>query len=121
MELRRIPTPIAEPDKMPLDEHLAGKHQDVAAGGLYTEQEVQSWEKHIESARYHKSILHRLISGVCRNDGQCQPSHPYAERPGYILEQLVLPSPLTWFKNLKETLKEYTLLCCVLLFYSSRH
>ena len=117
LELRPIPTPIAEPDKMPLDQHLEGKHQDVAAGGLYTDQEVRSWEQQLEQGRYHKSVLHQLTSGVCRNDGRCQTSTTYAEQPGYSLEQLVIPSPLTWLEHIKERLQGYTsILCAIVLF-----
>ena len=42
------PTPISDPDRMPIEDHLEGKHLDMSAGGLYTQSEITSWEHHIE-------------------------------------------------------------------------
>ena len=111
LELRPTPTPVGEPDQMPLDDHIEGKHVDLASGGLYTPSEVKAWENHLESSRFHRNILHQITSGVWRANNMDN-----IDEPGYTLENLRLPSPLSWFQEMKKTLEQYTaVLCAVVL------
>ena len=110
LELRPTPVPIADPIPDPLqEEHLQG-HHDVSSGGLYTDSEIKSWERNLENNRYHTSILHRITSGVCRNDGRCQQT--MITQPGYSLDILTIPT-LTWIERLKKAVENYTGLLCL--------
>ena len=114
IELRPTPTAVAKPQEFPLDQHEA-KHTDLSAGGLYTDEEVLSWENHLENARYHHEVLHRISHGVCLNAGRCQDAGE--EQTGYDLNLLAssLSKELGWWNQFKEQLKEYTALLCALV------
>ena len=105
LELRPQPTPIADPGRMPLEDHLEGKHLDMSAGGLYTQSEITSWEHHIEFGQYHKSILHQISNGVWNGASSSE--------PGYSLSNLLMPGPLTWFEKTKEQIEKHTAVLCV--------
>ena len=107
LELRPQPTPIADPGRMPLEDHLGGKHLDMSAGGLYTQSEITSWEHHIEFGQYHKSILHQISNGVWNGASSSE--------PGYSLSNLLMPGPLTWFEETKEQIEKHTAMLCVIV------
>lgn len=107
LELRPQPTPIADPGRMPLQDHLEGNHVDMSAGGLYTQSEITSWEHHIEFGQYHKSILHQISNGVWNGAS--------ASEPGYTLSNLLMPGPLTWFEETKEQIEKHTAVLCVIV------
>ena len=107
LELRPQPTPISDPDRMPIEDHLEGKHLDMSAGGLYTQSEITSWEHHIEFGQYHKSILHQISNGVWNGASSSE--------PGYSLSNLLMPGPLTWFETMKKQLEEHTAVLCAIV------
>ena len=107
LELRPQPTPIADPGRMPLQDHLEGKHLDMSAGGLYTQSEITSWEHHLEFGQYHRSILHKLTTGVWNGESSTE--------PGYSLSNLLTPGPLTWFQEMKEQVEKHTAVLCVIV------
>ena len=107
LELRPQPTPIADPGRMPLEDHLGGKHLDMSTGGLYTQSEITSWEHHIEFGQYHKSILHQISNGVWNGASSSE--------PGYSLSNLLMPGPLTWFEETKEQIEKHTAMLCVIV------
>ena len=110
LELRPIPTPISDPDQLPLEDHLQGKHLDLSSGGLYTESEIQAWEHHLEFSGFHRSVLRQISTGVWNGMNSAS-----VEEPGYSLSNLLVPSPLTWFESVKKEIEKHTAILCAVV------
>ena len=105
VELRPSPTPIPAPDKLPVKFH-SSHHMDMSYGGIYTEKEINAWEEHIEKQNFHKSVLKKISQGVQR-------SIVTDKEEGYTLDNLLIPSPLSWVENAKKTVENYTGYLCM--------
>ena len=62
------------------------KHEDLSHGGLYTEEEIDSWNSLIEYSNFHASISQQLSYGACQTSGECSPSSQF---PSYNLARLI--------------------------------
>ena len=51
--------------------HHTIRHEDLSAGGLYTEAEMKSWSAHINWGDYSEAIHERVATGVCSHTGEC--------------------------------------------------
>ena len=49
-------------------------HEDLHTGGLYTEDELESWKKHLELGDIHDAITKKISYGVCAEQGNCDSS-----------------------------------------------
>ena len=68
------------PDLRPAKESTDGRindgnlsHEDMSKGGLYTRQEVESWESLIQYSQYRDAVSENLAYGVCVKEGKCTP------------------------------------------------
>ena len=112
VELTPEPKTIKTPSKLPLTKHEEMKHLEVT-GGLYTKEEVEAWERHLEQSGYHNQILHQITQGVCLNEGHCERDHQ-EDSTGYDLNLLKKPlGKLWWFQELQDKVKEHTAILCV--------
>ena len=68
--------PVHPPEKRVFIEEEI-EHEDRSHGGLYTEEEVQSWNSLIEYANFHASILQQLSYGACQTSGECSPQDQF--------------------------------------------
>ena len=107
LEIRPTPTPVADPETLPLEDHLEGKHLDLSSGGLYTDSETQSWEHHLEYGQFHKATMHRISNGVWAGTHGTN-----GDEPGYSLSNLNLPSPLSWVDSVKKEIEKHTAILC---------
>ena len=59
---------------LPTEEH---SHEDFAAGGIYSSDEMQSWQNHISWGDYKESLSETTAMKACAADPRCQgPSQP---------------------------------------------
>ncbi len=64
------PTQVHAPAELPL-EHYIVHHNDLAGGGMYTENELKNWQDHLEDGSYADAVIGTLSYGVCINSGSC--------------------------------------------------
>ena len=105
VELRPSPTLIPAPDKMPF-KFQSSHHMDTSYGGIYTEKEINALEEHIEKQNLHRSVLKKISQGVQR-------SIVTDKEEGYTLDNLLIPSPLSWVENTKKTIENCTWYLCM--------
>ena len=64
------PVQVQAPAELPL-EHYIVHHNDLAGGGMYTENELENWQDHLEDGSYADAVVGTLSYGVCVNRGSC--------------------------------------------------
>ena len=81
---------IDPPKDFPEEVHLA--HLDLTHGGIYTQEELEAWHRHLELGDVHAAISTSIAHGVCVGSQQCI-STPGGDQPLYSLSALqILPS-----------------------------
>ena len=79
--------PVQQPrDKMFIEEEV--KHEDLSHGGLYTEEDTNSWSALIEYSNLHQAITKKITCGVCKNLGECS-SQQSSQYPSCNLKKLI--------------------------------
>ena len=70
-----IELPTMKTVQEPQKDHIIGNHRGLhvtwTRGGLYTNQELQSWESLLRFPEYKKALLHTLSLGSCIHASQC--------------------------------------------------
>lgn len=66
--IRPVPAP---PTRRPDAERM--DHIDVTKGGLYTAEEIKSWERLISFPAFHSALLKQITYGSCVQSGTCDP------------------------------------------------
>ena len=64
-------TVISTPEDLPTST-LEFDHEDLSDGGIYTNQELDAWKKHLELSDYHEAISKSISFGVCTHRGDCE-------------------------------------------------
>ena len=95
--------PIATPRTVPV---LSPdySHEDLSRGGIYTEEELTSWNQHVQFGDLHEAIIKTITLGVCNGQGTC-PASP--EVPAYHLNNLLDPEHLLEDINPVEHVKTF--------------
>ena len=99
--------PVHQPmDKMFIEAEV--EHEDLSHGGIYTQEETDSWNSLIEYSNFHKSISQQLSYGACQNLGECT-SQPSSQFPSYNLQKLIdeTEETVNVFKRIDQTLTKY--------------
>ena len=71
VELKPHIHPTAEPEDLPTT-LTKFEHEDLSEGGLYTQEELQAWTKHLEQGDIHTAIMKSITYGVCQARGSCE-------------------------------------------------
>ena len=90
IEISQTIRQIATPDTVPLLDP-GYQHEDLSAGGIYTEDELKSWSDKIMYGDLHQAIIKSITLGVCNGQGTC-PMSP--ELPAYNLDNLLNPAQI---------------------------
>ena len=54
-------------------------HEDPSQDGLFTDIELEAWQKHLELGNLHNAVVKSLSYGACAKEGTCS-SSPGAPR-----------------------------------------
>lgn len=77
------------PSKMTIQNRVT-QHEDLSHGGIYTKEEINSWESVIQWSSYHNALSQNLAYGVCIHDGKCDGGQVgFQTTPGYNLDRLM--------------------------------
>ena len=94
-------------------------HEDLHAGGLYTQSERKAWQQLLSFPHFHQALLKSISWGSCVQKGVCQPEQ--MDNSGvrsYDLERLVpnlAPlNPLDAIRKWIRTNGDYLALACIL-------
>ena len=83
-------------------------HIDVSQGGLYTAEEIQSWERLISYPAYHSALLKEIGWGICLGEGKCEADGPTQGINYYSLGNLVKEEEekLGWLTDIKAWIRQ---------------
>ena len=84
------------------------QHTDMSRGGIYTTDEMQSWEDLISFPQFHESVLKTFTSGTCDSDASCN-NIVNSGMQQYDLRRLTDTSDVIWnpLKPLQDWVEEY--------------
>ena len=68
-------------------------HEDLSKNGLYTDQEIEAWERLLEFPVYHEAKLKELSWGVCLSTGVCQNAEGVQQ---YDFQKLMKDEATSW-------------------------
>ena len=94
--------PIPEPALYTLSD-TGLEHEDMAKGGLYTQEEMDEWNHFISYGDFKESTLSRISTGACIHQEFCNAA---SDLPTYNLDRLIDVNVVTPFGFLK-TISEY--------------
>ena len=100
------------PTKAPLTQSFIATdvhHEDLSIGGIYTQDELKSWDALIQFSAFHNALSRTMSYGVCLEKGQCA-NNPSNSMPAYNLDQLITPviAELNIFEKIDAKIKEYS-------------
>jgi len=81
------------PANTTLVEYQATEHEDMSSGGLYNQQELESWENLIEWGSFKSGSIELIANGLCKGSGNCR--HYSEGQPAYSLDNLLVKAVKT--------------------------
>lgn len=110
--VKKIPTP----GELPLSEHSL-KHEDLSAGGIYTEGELSAWTQHLELGDYHQAISRSISYQTYGSDQHIPGGDPYDTNKWN--QGSILSDP---WKRLRQWIRDWsTYICLVALAVEVAH
>ena len=101
---------VKPPQGNPAIEHTETPHEDLSQGGLYTKEEMESWETLIQYQDFHDAITSHISYGVCVNAEHCTPIENTQQFiPSYDLQHLVakVADEANFWTQWRKVLNEY--------------
>ena len=81
---------VTPPGARPLNQVDDDSHEDLSKGGLYTPEEIASWENLIQWQSFHDSLTQHISYGVCVKENECYPNTETRQGvPRYDLNRLM--------------------------------
>ena len=81
---------VTAPGSVPIASQETDTHEDLSKGGLYTPEEISSWENLIQWQSFHDSLTQHISYGVCVRENECYPNTETRQSvPRYDLSRLM--------------------------------
>lgn len=93
------------PANTTIEEYQEAEHEDMSGGGLYNQQELESWETLIEWGHFKTGITESIANGLCKGSPECK--HYSNNQVQYSLNNLITKAEET--TNLFQKLKDFCL------------